>query len=225
MLHELLKIFKPGNPLNRMGKDFATMLELTCDMILKSGQIFFQRSHEPEERSQLYRSDVKVNQLERSIRKQVVAQLGISCDTMPYCLALMSLVKDVERLGDYAKNLSEIEDICTDTLPDDDLVRELLEIRSGVEEALMATNQVFKDSDRERALALVCQGKDLAQRSESLVRRIAKSDHNASTTTALVLGSRYYKRIGGHLLNVLSSVVMPLHKIDYYDEDEIPSPK
>ena len=25
----------------------------------------------------------------------------------------------------------------------------------------------------------------------------------------------------GHVLNVLSSVVMPLHKIDYYDEDEI----
>jgi hypothetical protein len=35
------------------------------------------------------------------------------------------------------------------------------------------------------------------------------------------LGCRYYKRIGGHVLNILSSVVMPLHKIDYYDEDEI----
>jgi len=35
----------------------------------------------------------------------------------------------------------------------------------------------------------------------------------------LVLATRYYKRIGGHVLNVLSSVVMPLHKVDYYDED------
>jgi hypothetical protein len=26
------------------------------------------------------------------------------------------------------------------------------------------------------------------------------------------------------VLNVLSSVVMPLHKIDYYDEDEVPIP-
>ena len=37
----------------------------------------------------------------------------------------------------------------------------------------------------------------------------------------LVLCARYYKRIGGHALNVLSAVVMPLHKVDYYDEDEI----
>ena len=46
-------------------------------------------------------------------------------------------------------------------------------------------------------------------------------DYDAGKTTALVLGARYYKRIGGHLLNVLSSVVMPLHKVDYYDEDEV----
>ena len=45
---------------------------------------------------------------------------------------------------------------------------------------------------------------------------------DARTTTALVLGARFYKRIGGHVLNVLSSVVMPLHKVDYYDEDDIP---
>jgi len=224
MLHELLRIFKPGNPLNRLGKDFATMLQLTCDMILRSGQIYFKRTHTPEDRTHLYQSDVKVNKLERSIRKQVVAQISVSSATSPYCLALMSLVKDVERLGDYAKNLSEIEDIYPDPLPEDDLVRELMEIRNGVEEAFKATNKIFAESDREGALALVCQGKDLGQRSESLVRRIAKSSHNAGTTTALVLGARYYKRIGGHLLNVLSSVVMPLHKIDYYDEDEIPAP-
>ena len=32
---------------------------------------------------------------------------------------------------------------------------------------------------------------------------------------------RYYKRIGGHVLNVLSGVTMPLHKVDYYDEDAV----
>ena len=38
----------------------------------------------------------------------------------------------------------------------------------------------------------------------------------------MVLATRYYKRFAGHVLNILSSVVMPLHKLDYYDEDEIP---
>ena len=34
----------------------------------------------------------------------------------------------------------------------------------------------------------------------------------------MVLLTRFYKRVGGHLLNVVSSVVMPLHKVDFYDE-------
>ena len=33
-----------------------------------------------------------------------------------------------------------------------------------------------------------------------------------------MLATRFYKRIGAHVVNVLSSVVMPLHKLDYYDE-------
>jgi hypothetical protein len=36
-----------------------------------------------------------------------------------------------------------------------------------------------------------------------------------------VLLTRFYKRIAAHLSNVLSVVVMPLHKIDYFDEREL----
>jgi hypothetical protein len=35
------------------------------------------------------------------------------------------------------------------------------------------------------------------------------------------MGARFYKRIAAHVLNVLSSVVMPLHKLDYYDEKRL----
>ena len=47
---------------------------------------------------------------------------------------------------------------------------------------------------------------------------LAKSDFTATETTSLVLLTRFYKRVSGHLLNVASSVIMPLHKIDFYDE-------
>jgi hypothetical protein len=36
-----------------------------------------------------------------------------------------------------------------------------------------------------------------------------------------VLLTRFYKRIAAHLSNVLSAVVMPLHKLDYFDEREV----
>jgi hypothetical protein len=51
---------------------------------------------------------------------------------------------------------------------------------------------------------------------------IAGSEHLACAAVHLTLGARFYKRINGHLLNFLSSVIMPLHKLDYYDESALP---
>ncbi len=227
MLDELLRIFRPGNALSEMGENFAKMLSLVNHMTTAAGEIYFREVTAPEVRTRLYESDVEVNSLERSIRKQVVAHLATrgNATDVPYCLLLMSLVKDVERIGDYTKNLSEVVDIYGGELPDDDIVGELRSIRTGVEEAFEAASKVFADSDRERALGFIRQGKDYARRSDGLLTRIAAQEYEAGKVAALVLGARYYKRIGGHLLNVLSSVVMPLHKIDYYDEDELKAKK
>ena len=46
--------------------------------------------------------------------------------------------------------------------------------------------------------------------------------YGARDAAAVVMGTRFYKRIAAHVLNVLSSVVMPLHKLDYYDERVLP---
>lgn len=223
MLRQLLSIFRSDNPLKKMGEDFAQMLKITYETTIKAGQVFSGEGLKPEERTWIYEQDVEVNKLERKIRKQVIAYLSVagSAPDLPYCLLLMSLVKDVERVGDYAKNLSEIADLQDGSMPDDELHQELMQIKLGVEAAFEATSDVFERSDTEKAMELTRQGQDLARRSDMLVERIAHSCHDANTVTSLVLGTRYYKRIGGHVLNILSGVTMPLHKVDYYDEDAV----
>ncbi|MDJ0766826.1 MAG: PhoU domain-containing protein [Myxococcota bacterium] len=224
MLRKLISIFRSESPLQAMGDNFAQMLKITEQTTIKAGGIYFGTEATPEARTWVYTQDVQVNKLERKIRKQVIAHLTISGNAadLPYCLLLMSLVKDVERIGDYAKNLSEIVDICTCPLPDDELVAELKEIRIGVEAALAATSEIFEESDVERALELTHRGHELAHRTESLIEKVARSDYSAGLATSVVLGARFYKRLGGHALNVLSSVTMPLHKLDYYDEKQLP---
>ncbi len=223
MFRELLSILRPGNPLSAMAHNFSEMLRLTCEMCKKAGDIYFHKSATLDDRDDIYQKDVRVNKLERTIRKQVVAHLSSGRNTpdLPYCLLLMTLVKDIERVGDYAKNLSEVVDIYSGPLPEDEFLGELTEIREGVEEAFAAVAEVFDSSDRDRAMDLIRQGKDSAKRADELLASVARSNHKAGETAAIVLGARYYKRIGGHVLNLLTSVVMPLHKVDYYDEDEI----
>ena len=226
MLHELLSIFRADDPLGVMGRNFAEMLGLSRDLTLEAGNVYFGKETSPEERTRLSKQDVKINKLERRIRKQVITHLALpgNAPSAPYCLLLMSLVKDVERIGDYAKNLMEVVDFRVGPVPSDDISAELMEIRRGVEDTFASTAAVFSESDRERAVELIAEGKALARRSDALLERVARSDYDARTATAAALGARYYKRIGSHLLNVLTSVVMPLHKLDYYDEKHAPPP-
>ena len=220
MLRELMSIFRSDEPLAAMGQNFGRMLRLAYELTVKAGELYFSPMPAPEGRTWIYEQDIQINKLQRTIRIAHLSLRGKTPD-LPYCLLLMSLVKDVERIGDYAKNLSEVAQIRAEPLPDDEIVAELQEIRAGVEGAFSVTAEGFDTLDRDHAVALIQQGRAIAHRCDSLIEKIARSSHDARTTTALVLGTRFYKRFSGHILNVLSSVVMPLHKLDYYDEKEL----
>ena len=224
MLRELMSIFRSNDAIAAMGESFNEMLELARELTLSAGRFFFVEETSPDARTTISKRDVQLNKLQRSIRKQVIAHLtvGDSEGDAPYCLLLQSLVKDVERIGDYCKNLVEIYDEGGGPIPEDENAAELREIRVTVEETFAATGDVFENSDSETALDLLRRGREINRRCDLLVSRVARSSYDAPTTTTMVLGARYYKRISSHLMNVLSGVVMPLHKLDYYDEWAIP---
>ena len=223
MLRALFSILRTHDPLQAIGESFGQMLKVTLEMTLSAGDMAFGGDVTPERRTRIYELDIEVNQLERLIRKRIVAHLSIpgSRVDVPYCLLLIGLAKDVERLGDYAKNLSELVDIRSAPLPDDEVGAELREIRRGVEAVFQAASDILDASNREQALRMIQQGRDIAHRCDALFPRIGRAGYDGETTTVLVLATRFYKRIGGHVMNILSSVVMPLHKVDYYDEDEL----
>jgi phosphate uptake regulator len=190
-------------------------------MILEASAVYWDKEQTEAEKKALYDKDVEVNRLQRLVRKKLVSHLsGTSSSDVPYGLLLMSLVKDIERLGDYAKNLAEVPAVAAGaTLPDDPIRAQLIAIRTDVEELASQAAAVFSEADRHKAQALTVRGRQVTQRCDVVVRDVAKSTYTAGEATRAVLGARFYKRIEAHLLNLLSGILMPLHKLDYYDED------
>jgi phosphate uptake regulator len=165
---------------------------------------------------QVHATDRKVNQGERSIRRELVVHASVvgAIDT-PALLVYMSIVKDIERVGDYAKNLL-------------DLARDgarleghhsWASLRDEVADYLERTTTVFADRDAERARAMLAEGDVLLDRFDDGVSALVRGSDEGSEPVARALALRYLKRIVAHLMNVLSSVVMPLDKLDYFDED------
>ena len=220
---ELLSIFRKGDPMESLANRFREMLTLLQEMSLLVRDHIFDQDLTLEDRSKIYKLDVQVNKHMRSIRKRVVSHVTLGRDHVPYCLLLMTLVKDAERIGDYWKNISEVSTLGAGKIPDGPLKSELREIITTAMTLMDEIVQILDASDRERAEELLQTSRHMGKRCDQLLVELAKSDFTAAETTALVLLTRFHKRIIGHSFNILSSVVMPLHKVDFYDEQFLDS--
>ncbi|MGH3441487.1 MAG: PhoU domain-containing protein [Nitriliruptorales bacterium] len=167
----------------------------------------------------LRETDHRVNQTERQIRRELVVHASVhgSID-IPAILTYMSVVKDVERIGDYAKNIFDLsaEGASFAGAADRD---ELARYRDRVSEMITQAADAFASRDADRAAALIHEGDALTDECDAKVAELVVSDRTAREAVPRALYFRHLKRIVAHLMNLLSAVTMPVDKIDYYDED------
>ena len=225
MLNALRTLFgKDSQTLATAQAEFMEMLQRTQTMFKDAKRGVWDSALTPEERQNLYRSDRRVNKLERSVRRRVLVAMNTqgSATDLNNCVLLLHVVKDAERIGDYCKNLSELRDYDERDLGSDEVAATLRGIADELEEIFDATLPVMSpDGDIDTAVELLQSARELCKRCDQQLLRIAKSDKDPSAVTVHVLLTRFYKRIAAHLSNVLSAAVMPLHKLDYFDEREV----
>ena len=174
-------------------------------------------------RKDLFLTDRSINEAEQNVRRHLVVHVSVhGAASLPACLVLMTVVKDAERIGDYAKNIFDLtpraEAISTDSSAHSDLV----ELKDAVSAALAKTRKAFDSQDEDEARALVRQMNEMEDRCDQSIEEIlaSESEHNAPAT--LVLAYRYFKRVISHSMNITTSIFMPLDKIDYFDEKPRP---
>lgn len=167
-------------------------------------------------REDVRRTDFQVNEGERAIRRELVVHASVAGGLeVPGLLVYMSVVKDIERVGDYAKNLL---DLARDgaNLGAHQLWRDTF---TNVGTFIDDTHQVFAKRDVGRAREMLISGDVMLDDFDDGVSRLVDGTDHDADAVARALAYRYLKRIVAHLMNVLSSVVMPLDQLDYFDED------
>ncbi len=169
--------------------------------------------------AELRATDHGVNAAERDIRRELVVHASVlgAIDT-PAILIYMSIVKDIERIGDYAKNLFDLAVDGVD-LSTGMHTGEITSLATEVPDFLRAAADIFEQRDEERAKTHLRSGDALLDRFDARVSELVKEEHPDHQAVAVALAHRYLKRIVAHGMNVLSAVVMPVDRLDYFDED------
>ncbi len=169
----------------------------------------------------IHKSDRRVNKAERAVRRQLVVHVsvrGASAD-IPLVLASMSIVKDAERIGDYSKNIWDIANSGVDLSQAED-VEILQQYRERISRLIGETARVFGEKDIEAAHTMLQGGDELLEEYDDLIEQQLHTDNPAREAVPRALLYRYFKRITAHLMNILTSLVMPIDRLDYYDEDK-----
>ncbi|HEX6070165.1 MAG TPA: PhoU domain-containing protein [Longimicrobiaceae bacterium] len=163
--------------------------------------------------------DQKVNRLEREIRRELVVHASVFGGIQsPAVLVYMSVVKDIERIGDYAKNLLDLalDGADLSKAPDADEWRTLSAELTGY---ITAAGEAFRVRDAEQSRALRVRGDELLDHFDDGVSALIRAADPGPQAVARALSHRYLKRVVAHLMNLLSAVIMPLDRLDYFDED------
>ena len=168
---------------------------------------------------ELRSTDQQVNRLEREIRRELVVHSSVfgGIDT-PAVLVYMSVVKDIERVGDYAKNLLDLalDGANFATAPD---AEEWRRLSQEISRFMTDAGEVYSSRDPERTRKLLAEGDRLLDLHDSQVSSLVKTGEGQPQAVPRALAHRYLKRVVAHLMNLLSAVIMPVDRIDYFDED------
>ena len=171
-----------------------------------------------ETKRDVKKTDKEINIAQQQVRQALVMHASVSptldiADTLAY----MSVVKDVERVGDYSKNLYDLAKYGADfsTAPDRD---QLAEYRDKVGQLIDDSIVVFGNRDSEAAQQLIDKADGFLDEYDSNVKAAFKSEGPASDAVARALYFRFLKRITAHVMNLMTALVAPVHRLDYYDE-------
>ena len=165
--------------------------------------------------------DEEINQYHRDIRKKVVTHYSVSKDVtnINSGLVLINMVVDIERVGDYTKNILDLAKYYPKKLRSEKISEDLRIIEQAVIERFQNTVNAVEEMDEIAAKELIKSYRsDLGKLSDNLVASSISGDleigeeHMASS---MVLYARYLKRIGAHLKNITSVVINPFESIGY----------
>ena len=173
-------------------------------------------------RKDLLDTDRRIDKLEQSIRRQIVVHASVhGAQQIPEMMVLMSVAKDAERIGDYAKNIFALtaSHVASSGKP---LHGELQAIREEVSALLADAPEVYDQQDKPRADAFIKRASESIDACEAHMIKIFELEHCSGYEVACALAFRHIRRVAGHVQNIITAVVNPIDTLDFHDEPRMP---
>ena len=163
--------------------------------------------------------DREINRHVREVRKKVLTHLAFSGTSgLETCLVILSMVVDIERIGDYTKDITYLASDYPGKFNPGAFEKELMDFEWALAERLEMLIDIVESEEDEKARRLAKTHKDMDRDYRKMLDRLINGKDSGLThgqSAMLALYLRYPRRIEGHVFNIASAEVNPFHRIGF----------
>ena len=164
--------------------------------------------------------DKTMNKLEMGVRKKVYTHLAISRgEDLLQGLQLNVIITDLERIGDYTKNIGELVEMMPGKLDFGRHDATFNKVKDLALELFDLTHDALQNKDEKLANEAIRKYDVVSKAADAQIKEVLAGKEMSETVekrhVALLLFFRYTKRICAHLKNINTSLVNPFHQISY----------
>ncbi|MCH2594377.1 MAG: hypothetical protein MKZ95_00975 [Pirellulales bacterium] len=200
--------------MQRMQAEFGQMLDAGRHIFDSAANAFLGGTNLEVIRKDLFATDKLINHAEQQIRREIVVHTTVhGPSSFPQCLVLMCIVKDAERVGDYAKNIFDLAEISPQE-PTGEYKDDLIDLKDRISNLMANCRKVFDKNDEMAAKEYIAVAELIEDHCDKKISEFVTTG-NRELSATYALAYRYFKRVASHSLNVLTSIVQPLDKLDY----------
>jgi phosphate transport system protein len=211
--------------LEKMRAEFGQMLDAGRHIFDTASNAFLGGTDLEVIRQDLFDTDRRINRAEQQIRREIVVHATVHGVTeFPPCLVLMSIVKDAERVGDYAKNIFDLAEL-TPRPPAGEHKERLVKLKDRISRVMATCREIFDAHAKDQAAELIRDAQEIEDFCDEQIRQLIGAEQHVDLAAAYVLAYRYFKRVISHTRNVASSVIEPLDKLDFPPKMESEEPR
>lgn len=217
----MFSLFRDSDQLETVEQQLGEMLAQCQDAYRLATGATFGELDVANAGEELWALDKDINRTERAIRRELLVHgtvRGAEVD-QGLMLTYMSVAKDIERIGDKCKDIWELAEMGANLSSGED-ADDLAGHRAHVAELIDWTLETFTTEDADRVHELIETINSDADHYDSHVVQFVTSDMPGRLAAPRALFYRYVKRLSRHLSNILSSVVMPVDRLDFYKKSE-----
>jgi len=220
MIKNLWKILSSGDTLMKDARnDCLHMLDAGKEMFKIVSNALREETNKKDLKV-VSRMDKTINQEQRDVRKKVFEHLAVSRGKdLIEGLQLTSVVIDLERIGDYTKNIAELVLTMPGKFDFGKYEGTYLSLHKKSLKMFDVVRQAFARDNEAKAREALGIYDDISKTCDGVVVEIFKKDAAGDSISknylAVVLLSRYMKRVNAHLKNVATSVINPVHMIGF----------